>query len=81
MLAQDYKGYEFAAAPKVVSTKPKYKDPYGRAGYFLFRSPPSREYIPQNIMYDRRIARGSTHASMVIPAGQHPDSLLIERKN
>ena len=32
-------------------------------------------------MYDRRIARGSTHASMVIPAGQHPDSLLIERKN
>jgi hypothetical protein len=31
MLSQDYGGnrYEFAAAPKVVSNKPKYKDPYG----------------------------------------------------
>jgi hypothetical protein len=31
-------------------------------------------------MYDRRIARGSTHAAMVIPAGSHPDALFLEKK-
>jgi hypothetical protein len=31
-------------------------------------------------MYDRRIARGSTHAAMVIPAGSHPDALFMEKK-
>ena len=35
-----------------------------------------REYIPQNIMYDKRVARGSTHAAMVIPAGSYPDTLF-----
>lgn len=29
MLTQDYRGYEFTAAPKVVAARPKYKDPYG----------------------------------------------------
>ena len=31
-------------------------------------------------MYDRRIARGSTYAAMVIPAGTNPDTMLMERK-
>jgi hypothetical protein len=33
-----------------------------------------------NIMHDRRVARGSTHAAMVIPAGSHPDALFMEKK-
>ena len=35
-----------------------------------------REYYPTNIMYDKRIVRGSTHAAMVIPAGTYPDTLF-----
>lgn len=61
---------EFAAAPRVVNAHRKYKDPYGT----------DQEYVPQNIMYDKRIARGSTHAAMVIPGGTHPDTLLFERQ-
>ena len=34
------------------------------------------EYLPQNIMHDRRVVRGSTHAAMVIPAGTYPDNLF-----
>lgn len=59
MLTQDYNRDEFSAAPKVVMSKPKYKDPYGRQA----------EYVPQNIMFDRRIMRGAPHASTIIPAG------------
>ena len=64
-------GYQFSAMPKVVQQKPKYKDPYGGA---------QEEYYPQNIMQDRRVARGSTYASMVIPAGTNPDTMIMERK-
>ncbi len=32
--------------------------------------------MPQNIMYDKRVVRGSTHAAMVIPAGTYPDNLF-----
>ena len=66
----DASGYEFSARPRVVDSRPKFRDPYGQ----------TMEYIPQNIMHDRRIARGSTHASMVIPAGNHPDALFLEKK-
>lgn len=44
-------------------------------GLTLFHS----EYYPQNIMQDRRIARGNTYAAMVIPAGTNPDALLSEK--
>ena len=27
-------------------------------------------------MHDKRVARGSTHAAMVIPAGSYPDTLF-----
>jgi hypothetical protein len=37
------------------------------------------EYYPQNIMQDRRIARGNTYAAMVIPAGTNPDALLQDK--
>jgi hypothetical protein len=30
-------------------------------------------------MYDRRIARGSTYAAMVIPAGTNPDAMVTDR--
>ena len=38
------------------------------------------DYYPQNIMQDRRIARGNTYAAMVIPAGTNPDAMLTEKK-
>jgi hypothetical protein len=55
----------FAAHPRVVGHKNKYKDPYGRTN--------QEEYYPQNIMHDKRVFRGSTNAAMVIPAGTYPD--------
>lgn len=30
-------------------------------------------------MYDRRVARGSTYAAMVIPAGTNPDNMITDR--
>lgn len=48
--------------------KNKYKDPYG--------STHQEEYTPQNIMFDKRVFRGSTNAAMVIPAGTYPDQLF-----
>ena len=41
---------------------------------------PYSEYFPQNIMFDKRVARGSTYAAMVIPAGQNPDQLASSQK-
>ena len=71
MLQGGYEGrQEFAAAPRVVNAHRKYKNPYGV----------DQEYVPQNIMHDKRVARGSTHAAMVIPGGTHPDTLLFERQ-
>jgi len=58
----------FAAAPRVVQAKSKYKDPYGHVS--------SEDYTPHNIMYDKRVYRGSTNAAMVIPAGTYPDKLF-----
>lgn len=40
-----------------------------------------REYYPQNIMHDKRVARGSTYAAMVIPAGTNPDTMMMDKKN
>lgn len=31
-------------------------------------------------MHDRRIARGSTYAAMVIPAGTNPDAMMMEKR-
>ena len=62
----------FAAAPRVVQAKTKYKDPYGHVG--------AEEYTPHNIMYDKRVFRGSTNAAMVIPAGTYPDKLFHSNK-
>ena len=70
MFGSTENGNEFSAMPRVVDSRPKFRDPYGQA----------YEYIPQNIMHDRRIARGSTNASMVIPAGNHPDAIFLEKK-
>lgn len=70
MLTQDYNRDEFSAAPKVVASKPKYKDPYGQ----------QQEYVPQNIMYDKRVCKGSVHGATVIPAGSKSEELFMERK-
>ena len=37
------------------------------------------EYYPQNIMQDRRVARGSTYAAMVIPAGTNPEAMMTKQ--
>lgn len=29
-------------------------------------------------MHDRRVARGSTYAAMVIPAGTNPDAMITD---
>jgi hypothetical protein len=31
-------------------------------------------------MYDKRVARGSTYAAMVIPAGTNPDAMMMDKK-
>lgn len=66
-------GNDFAAMPKIVQGKPKYKDPYGGP------EQQTDDYFPSNIMYDRRVARGSTYAAMVIPAGTNPDAMVTDR--
>lgn len=30
-------------------------------------------------MFDKRIARGSTYAAMVIPAGTNPEAMMMEK--
>jgi hypothetical protein len=70
-VAGGYGGNDFSAQPRLVNGI-KFKDPYGRN---------VEEYYPQNIMQDRRIARGSTYAAMVIPAGTNPDAMVMERRN
>ena len=30
-------------------------------------------------MFDKRVARGSTYAAMVIPAGTNPDAMLMDK--
>jgi hypothetical protein len=32
-------------------------------------------------MFDKRVARGSTYAAMVIPAGTNPDAMVMDKKN
>ena len=41
---------------------------------------PSREYYPQNIMFDKRVHRGNSYAAMVIPAGTTHDTMIMEKR-
>lgn len=60
---------EFQGAhPRVVGRKSKYNN----------KEEPSP--VPQNIMFDRRVFRGSTNAAMVIPQGSYPDQLFRANK-
>ena len=56
----------------MVAHKNRYKDPYS--------SQQQEEYTPQNIMFDKRVFRGSTNAAMVIPSGTYPDQLFQANK-
>ncbi len=31
-------------------------------------------------MHDKRVARGSTYAAMVIPAGTNPEAMMMDKK-
>lgn len=72
MLQQSNQAPGFAAHPRVVPAKSKYKDPYGGTNPEI--------YTPQNIAFDKRVHRGSTNAAMVIPAGTYPDQLFQANK-
>ncbi|KAJ3096779.1 hypothetical protein HDU97_005585 [Phlyctochytrium planicorne] len=64
--------YSFASEPKAVAaSRKKYRDPNEKE-----QRPP-----PVNIMYDRRIHRGNTYASPVIPLHAQPDPVEIQRQN
>jgi hypothetical protein len=69
------KGFN-GAAPRLVSQKQKYKDPYGETGIKV-----DQEYVPQNICFDKRVFRGSTNAAMIIPSGSYPDQLFKANKD
>ena len=71
MQKQDYNN-NFSAAPKVVSSKPKYKykDPYGNDG----------GYIPQNIMYDKRVYRGTSQGAKVISSNSRPEDMNMQER-
>ncbi|KAJ3217944.1 Radial spoke head protein 3 [Dinochytrium kinnereticum] len=66
--------YSFASEPRAVAaSRKKYRDPNEVMGD---QRPP-----PVNIMYDRRIHRGNTYASPVIPLHAQPDPVEIQRQN
>ena len=63
--------YQFSAQPQVIRTgQQMYRDPY-------------KDFIkiaPQNIMHDKRVVRGNTHAAFVIPTSMQPDPVLAEKQ-
>ncbi|KAJ3167516.1 Radial spoke head protein 3 [Irineochytrium annulatum] len=63
--------YSFASEPKPVAARKKYRDPMEKE-----QRPP-----PVNIMYDRRIHRGNTYASPMIPLHAQPDPVEVQRQN
>ncbi|KAJ3149774.1 Radial spoke head protein 3 [Geranomyces variabilis] len=63
--------YSFAAAPRALAARKKYRDP---------NDVEHDKNVPQNIMYDRRIYRGSTYASPALPLGNQPDPVALERR-
>ncbi|KAI8999461.1 radial spoke 3 [Gaertneriomyces semiglobifer] len=65
-------GYSFASEPRAVQApRKKYRDPDEAA----------EKIPPQNIMYDRRIYRGSTYAAPTLPLRNQPDPVEVERQN
>ena len=64
---QEFQGAE----PRVVGGKNKYR-------YQQYQT--EEAPVPQNIMYDKRVFRGSTNAAMVIPSGSYPDQLFRANK-
>ena len=71
MQGQDYYN-NFSASPKVVSSKPKYKykDPYGQ----------ENNYVPQNIMFDKRIYRGTAQGAKVISSHSKPEDINMHER-
>ncbi|TPX67496.1 hypothetical protein SpCBS45565_g03767 [Spizellomyces sp. 'palustris'] len=69
---QDGGAYSFASEPRAVQAARK-----------KYREPSEVEERPSavNIMYDRRIHRGSTYAAPTLPLRNQPDPVEIERQN
>ncbi|KAJ3111867.1 Radial spoke head protein 3 [Phlyctochytrium bullatum] len=69
--------YTFASEPRAVAaSRKKYRDPNELMQQEQPQRPP-----PVNIMYDRRIHRGNTYASPIIPLHAQPDPVEIQRQN
>ncbi|KAJ3410143.1 Radial spoke head protein 3 [Chytridiales sp. JEL 0842] len=65
--------YTFSSDPKAVTApgRKKYRDPNQKE---------QKENPPVNIMFDRRIHRGNTYASPVIPLSAQPDPLELQKQ-
>ncbi|KAJ3248857.1 Radial spoke head protein 3 [Chytriomyces hyalinus] len=72
---QGNEAYSFVSEPRAVQAagvaRKKYRDP----------SEADQRAQPVNIMYDRRIHRGNTYASPVIPLHAQPDPVEVQKQN
>ena len=66
----DAGGYSFQSQPRPVQTTRKSKNLYRRDEY-------EEQRIPCNIMFDRRVVRGSTYAAAVLPSNAHKEAERI----
>ncbi|KAI9100520.1 radial spoke 3 protein [Phlyctochytrium arcticum] len=70
--SQDGGAYSFASEPRPVqASRKKYRD----------INEGEEQASAVNIMYDRRIHRGSTYAAPNLPLRNHPDPIEIEKQN
>ncbi|KAJ3069488.1 Radial spoke head protein 3 [Podochytrium sp. JEL0797] len=65
--------YSFASEPRAAaqSARKKYRDP----------NETEHRMPPVNIMYDRRIHRGNTYASPILPLHAQPDPVELQKQN
>ncbi|KAJ3090020.1 Radial spoke head protein 3 [Quaeritorhiza haematococci] len=74
--------YTFASEPKALMAQRKmYKDqPMGQQQQQQIQKGDQKKPVMGNMMYDRRIYRGNTYASPVIPLYAQPDPVELERQ-
>jgi len=65
--------YTFASQPRAVPQRKKYREP-------LNANENNSAPAYGNIMYDRRVVRGSTYATRTLPASAQPDPIELQRQ-
>ncbi|KAJ3132543.1 Radial spoke head protein 3 [Physocladia obscura] len=68
---QGNEAYSFVSEPVRSAGKKKYRDSFEK----------EQRSQPVNIMYDRRIHRGNTYASPVLPLHAQPDPVEVQKQN